>query len=291
MNNILKKIKYLFFILIIIQFYSCIDDSPPDPPKVTISPEIIMEISPINDVVYTITASSPEELVNFKLTCSPSIFKMDSSFASLVHTITFKTKLKLPEITATLPDDSIITLSFQISDTENSTIITRSIKIVPGYTGIYQFTSELNAPPDSNFLYSTINNETFILDSLDNEATDIVFIYDPELGYTLCSPDANWISEKLLEFDLEYSTENKNHTKLKTITGSWEIMNFEYIYKLNLTEENINDIPSNGVGVDEITTDNIIAFETHDGRKGVLKITELSKEAEKISFELKVQKE
>ena len=285
--------KYIFLILIVIilPFYSCIDTSAPSPPEVTVSHDTIAVISPIHDITYTINANSSEELIKFELTSSPSIFKKDSTFENFVYVNSFYFKLKLPDNLPPLPDDSIITLSFHVYDSENTTTIQRSLKVIPGYTAIYKYTVELNAPPDSNFFYSTSNNETYILDSLNEQATDLVFIYDSQLGYTICSPDASWVLEKLLEFGLD-SLENKNHTKIKTITDvSWDIMDFIYIYGLTLTQENINDIPSNGVGVDRLSTDDIIAIETHDGRKGVLKITEISKDAEKITFVIRIQKE
>ncbi len=286
------KIKYIIFFSIILLIYSCIDKTAPDLPVVVITPDSIMEISPIAPVYYKITATSDEDLTGFKLTSKPSIFIRDSSFGNFTHEISISSKIKLPQIVYGLSDDSLVTLIFEISDTENTIEIEKTLKVVRGYIDVLLDSVTMTSQPDGFFFYSSADTAVYAYEEgMDMSNIDFVFLHDNQLGYIFCSPNANIVKEKLLESEIEYSISTQNHTKLTSfLNTSWSDINYKTIYNLSVVEEFIDGNPSYGVGLNDLYSSQIIAFETYDGRKGAIQIKNTTKNERHLEFVLKIQK-
>jgi len=283
--------KLLIFFSIILLISSCIDKEAPDLPNVIITPDTILEISPIDPVSYVITASSEEDLTGFKITSNPSIFIKDSTFENFTHEISVSTKIKLPQILQGLPEDSIVILTFEVSDTENTIQIEKQLKVVRGYIDILSDSTTMTSLPDGLFFYSTSDTTVHAYEEgMDMSNIDLAFIHDYDLGYTLCSPNANIVRDKLLEADIQYDATNKNLTKLTSFPNTyWFDINYKTIYNLSLVEEYVNGDPTNGIGINDLFPSKIIAFETHDQRKGVIQIKSTTKNGKQLEFYIKVQ--
>ncbi len=71
----------------------------------------------------------------------------------------------------------------------------------------------------------------------------------------------------------EYSSSGKNHTKLQRVTiPDWATVTADYVSNLVIVEEYFIGTEY-GVGVSNMAVNDIVAFETYDGVKGLLKIT------------------
>ena len=100
------------------------------PPELTVTPEDQQNISAINNVTYNIKGFGNEDLKSFKLYTTPYFYKFDTTFGTFVHSLNFEITLQLPEILQDLPDDSIITVTFELADSYDKTTVIRTLKVI-----------------------------------------------------------------------------------------------------------------------------------------------------------------
>ncbi len=279
----------LFFFILLI--YSCIDRIAPDPPVVEITPDSILEISPTNSAVFRIKVTSEEDLKSFVLDSRPNIFVIDSTFYGFVHETNIYLKLEMPEVVYGLDADSLVTLFFSISDSQTKVKTEQYVKIVRGYTDILLDTIVMTSQTDGYLFYSATNSAIYTyVEGMDMSDIDFVFLYDEDRHFILCSPDAPIITDKLAEAEIEYVTENQNHTTMTSFLNTyWVNIDYKVIYNLIPVDEYIDGIPTLGVGIANLTNPNIIAFETHNNRKGVIQIMQTYKNDKQIKFVIKIQ--
>lgn len=283
------KLKYFFILVVTISlFTSCIDKTPPFPPTILVTPDSLAEISPTSPLEYIVTVSSDEDLKEFNLTSRPAMFFTDSSFNDFAHEGVLKISLRTPSIMPALPEDSIVVLEFEVTDTQNSEIVERQVRVCRGYIDIISDSTILTSLPDGDFLYSTVDNAEYqYSNTISTENIDFAFAYDAAFGYIICSPDAPYIESKFAENELVYPASVQNHTKIFTLNMLWSDLNFKTIYGLDVSESFIDNNPNKGVGVSVLYPTQILGFETHDGRKGVIQI--ISTENQELKMLVKVQ--
>lgn len=283
------RTKILFYVCCIFLLQvSCVEPIPPLPPSMTISPDSIMEISTLKSVKYNVSVSSNEELTNFKITSDPTIFTKDTMFDVFTHKTNFSFDLKLPYMLNEIPEDSIITLTMEISDEYSSTKATRLLKITDAYSTIISKTIKLDTPPEGRFLYSFSADSLFYITDNFKAFADLAFYWDSVYKFVLCSSDAKFLKDKLTPtYTYDYTI--MHHTKMQRIYQSWSEIDAQNLYELSIYENFINGNPLLGVGIDKLVNDNIIGFELSDGRKGAIKVIQTAKSGNSITLYIKLQ--
>ncbi len=100
--------------------------------------------------------------------------------------------------------------------------------------------------------------------------SDVVFAWQNTYGYSLVSPDAEWITDLYDANSITYATDDKNHTKLEKVTSAWDDIDVAFLEALSITEA---DLSGGGVGVEDLAAGDIVVFETADGKFGAIKVT------------------
>jgi len=148
----------------------------------------------------------------------------------------------------------------------------------------------LTAQPAGSLFYSVSHNiiSSFLTANFTN--VHIAFVWTNELGYVLCSPDAPFLTTTLEKSGLTYSISGKNHTRFQPIQVEFEAVNAQYITNLRVSDSPIGSNIINGSGVGNLYENQIVAIQTVNGKKGVLKINSASKYSNQLTFTLKIQK-
>jgi hypothetical protein len=116
---------------------------------------------------------------------------------------------------------------------------------------------------------------------------DLAFVWQNTYGYSICSPDAEWIKTLFSYNGQNYTTSDKKNTKIMKYNGSWDDLNQETINALQITSETVD---GGGNGVQNLGQDDIIVYETADGRKGALLVKTNAKVTKYMTADLKYQK-
>lgn len=186
-----------------------------------------------------------------------------------------------------------IQLYFEVSDSDCGHISSDEITL----TVLKKF-PEITEKLNLKLTYSsTCLDSTFIL-KLDDEANvvngyflsgDLAFAWHHEYGYQILSPNSEWIKTLLSYNAVEYNLENRQNTKIELYIGSFKFDDFtsEDIESLVVTG---NEIEQGGNGVQNLLENDILIFETQDGRKGVLRVGTQSKVTKNLNVDVKYQK-
>lgn len=162
----------------------------------------------------------------------------------------------------------------------------------PTYPEIQTFTGKqftfTTTDPNSSFL---LNAETGAVMGANGTAADmdLAFAWNgtSNLLYSVVSPDNTWIAEIFSINGKTYSTADKNKTKIQKYTGDFATLDAETIDGMTITSETTT---SGGNGVNNVAANDLIAFETADGLKGVIKIGNMSKVTKYLTVDMVVQK-
>lgn len=281
--------KNIFFLVLVSLFASCIVKVPPDPPTLTVKPDTNVEISPISPVTFTIKGFGAEDLTKFEIETTPFFYKTDTVFQTFVHSYDFEPTLHIPELLPGLGEDSIVKVVFTLYDGFNAAQKTVNMKVVSGYPVISQDTAKLTYSKDTMYFYSTRYKEEMYYESQEDRELDFVLIYDETLGFVLASPSAFFVSTSLLDFGLTYNTSGKNHTRITRFTTPMGAVTPKFLYYMEVTDSFIDNNTGNGVGEENLEVGDMLAFETNDGRKGVLQVTSVNHNTKSLSFYMKIQ--
>ncbi len=282
--------KKLVFIIFISLLYSCIDRQSPEPPELTVLPDSMINISSINSVSYKVEAFANEDLVDFSVESDPNFLIFDSTFNAFTHYFDYNINVNINDNLQGLSEDSIITLTFQIRDSYNTSTETRQLKVVNDYPEIKIDSGQMCYNKDSAFFYNFEYKTGYTFAEIEDYKFDLVLLYDDDLGYIFASPSAFYISQKLDEFNYQYNSSNRRNTKLAQINTIFDEITAKNLYNLNVSEEYINDNQGNGVGVNDLLTGSMLSFELDNGLKGILIITFINESAKKVYFKYKIQK-
>lgn len=116
-----------------------------------------------------------------------------------------------------------------------------------------------------------------------NEAAadmDVVFAWNGasnDLLYTLSSPNSGWLESAW--FQTSWSSSGKNDTKLMAYSGDYASLDAETISSISVTD---------GEDVHALATGDLVAFETADGYKGVIKVSAANKVTKGMTIDAKV---
>ncbi len=280
--------KILTFLLLSVVFFSCQNDA-------------IVEIvvSPLDTIVKR------SDTVVYKFTLTPDIekkgkigtlFVEDSQGETVFSKNYSTTEVVTGECVYIVPEglDDLLNLAveFSVID-ENSGLeskISSMINLQNDNLSIYSF-EKVQASFDaeklgSKFIFN-IEDNTINTEDGTSENGDLAFVFDDEYGYSILSPDADFIKNIFLENGVLYTTENKKSTKIDRFTGNWEEIDETTISTLQI---NSTSHQGGGNGIEDVKENEILAFETADGIKGVLKIGALVKDENFISIDIKFQK-
>ena len=118
---------------------------------------------------------------------------------------------------------------------------------------------------------------------------DLAFVWQHDYGYSIVSPDAEWITTLYNNNGISYSTSDKKNTKIMRFTAAyWEELDSETIDGFAITTETVI---GDGNGVQGLESGDIIIFETADGRKGAFLVTSNNKVSKIMGCEAKWQAE
>lgn len=282
--------KYLFIFLTII-LVACENNLPEiDPPELSVSPDTIVNISTLNSAKFQITGFSSEDLITFSVSTTPYFENYDTIFPSFTHNIVKEIKFILSEVNMpVLTEDSLINVSFKLSDNFNTTEIKRTLRVVDDYPKLLVDSSYLVCLKDSSFFYSFQYLRPFNFIEISDFSFDLVALYDDDFGFVLASPDANFISQKLVEFTYFYNTTGKQHTSLSRVSLDFNDITPQFLQNMSPNEQFINDNGSNGVGVTLVHQGDVITYYDDNEKKGAILITEADINTKRLSFTFKYQ--
>jgi len=130
-----------------------------------------------------------------------------------------------------------------------------------------------------------INNPT-----ISNNNIDIVLCSDNTFSKSLCSPNANLLETVYNSIDpsINYSKNDKYNTKLQKVYFEYDLITAQQLNNLIIIPDYIGGNVSNGIGVTNLEINDLIAFETQDGIKGVIKITTINKNTANMVVDIKL---
>jgi len=284
-----KKTALPFLFFLPFFWLGCLEIAPPVAPTLSVSPLENQNISKKKQVTFYVKGTDVEDIVSFELLSTPAIFKIDSTFAPFTHKVDFQITLIFPEVT-NVPEDSTIYLDFYLGNAELKARQTRILRIIKSSPEIISTIAILSDPPGGNFFYSTKTSLSYGYLSAENAIIDFAFLYSPDYGYMLCSPDAPFLSTTLTEGGQSYSTSAKNHTKFELRNVSWGSIEENYLNEALIVDNAIAGNALLGSGIVNLAASQIILFQTSDGRKGALKVESTTKSGKVLTLTVKVQK-
>lgn len=282
--------KNVMFILGLLLIFSCFPNQDIIPPDLTVSPSDTTEISSISPVTFNILGFGNEELSRFKISTVPFVYSEDTSFVALTNSIVLKSKISIIDNIPELGEDSIITVTFKLIDKYNTTEIVRYLKVISGYGYVDEDSAKLLYGTDTNFFYSCSTKSSFSFSEITKTNIDLVFIYDATDGFVLASPNAFYISDKLNFIGLFYDATGRNQTKMNKFSTDFSQVDAKFLYYLTVSGSFINDNGGNGYGSSNLKANDVIAFETENLKKGMIKIISTSIPEKSITFKIKIQK-
>ncbi len=281
----MKKLTYL--LVTIILFAGC---KPKEPivPQLNISPtDSIVKCSTIKPAVFHIKARTQEDMKSFHIETNPVIFRFDTLFPSFTHQYIDSFVIKIPE-GIELSSDSLITAKFSVKDPYNTTTVIKYLRVVDPYPDLIQDTVILYTPLLGKGFYDLATHT-----ALDTTAAagsfDIAFVVGNDGAYTITSPNAPWLASTLQGQGINYSVDGQRITKIAKSLVAYNSMDDRYIYYMTVTERYLYNTPSDGIGVEALSIDNTLIFETQDGRKGAMKVLSIRPGSSSIVLAIKYQ--
>lgn len=307
----MKKLNLLFIALALSIFImsSCSEDEDPiQAPTITVTPaDDTVKVNVGELIDYSIFWSANPLLsakISYKAGSSSQIIH-DTTFASGVTTYSYNVQV---EITNAIPVGTVIELAFiGITNDQVSTTVNKYILVESGMDTFMdvvlqaQADGPVSASTNLSF-YSSTMNESYTLNQSANADTasyiDMVFTHhsifrtNEELSFQ--SPNSANLHQMWWEMPgfnppYDYTTDDKNQTYFKKLDNvDWDNLNYDGI------ENAVGDIGTANK-VRGIEVDDYIGFETHNGMKGIVKVTVTEIEHNPynetyITFDVKVQK-
>jgi len=307
----MKKLNLLFIAiaLSLLVISSCnTDDDLTQAPTITVTPDNDTLKVNVGEIVnYQVNWSCADPLQTAKITYevgTSSQIILDTVFTTEVKNFGFNLEI---EITDAIPVGTLIEFTYFGSSKDNSTYLTKYVLVESGmstFEGVIlqaQADGPVTAGTNLSF-YSSTTNETFTLNQSANADTaaliDLVFTHhsvfktNDELAFQ--SPNSANLHQMWAEFPgfdppYDYTTDDKNQTYFKSVdVTDWDSLDYDAI---NDIDGDIGtEIEYRGIYVGDY-----IAFETHMGYKGIIKVTETIIEHNPynesyITFDVKIQK-
>ncbi len=279
-------IRLLFFVSIFF-FCSCYQNLEIIPPTIEVTPDSMIEISVVKPAKYIVKIHANEVLRKLEIRSKPSFFDKDTLFGEFAHREEINYSFSLTEISLALLKDSFIDITFTAKDDYNSASVTRRVKVVYGYPEILESEIKLFSPMSGDCFYS------FSDDSLQSVITytyllpELVYYIDDVYKSCICSPDAQWLSDKMAAYN--YIPSQMKRTKLQKVYANWTEVNSKYLHEVFLNNQYINSIEDNGIGIINLKNTEIIIFQLENKIKGAIKIKEIDAINKYIIINIKIQ--
>ncbi len=287
MKNFIKNILNL--LLITILFANCEPEPKMEPPTLNITPQDTQEISSIFPVTFHINGFANEDLKSFNISTAPYFFEFDSIFGTFKHTLEMDITIELPELLPDLTSDSLISVTFELSDNYDKTTIIRILKVVDGFPPIITNSATLTYKHDSALFYSFDTETALTFEQITDRNFDLILLKDDTYGFVLASPSAALPANTLTDIGYTYSASNKNKTSMMNFNTNFDDVDNRFIYYLDVSNSYIDDNVGYGVGITNLEENDIIAFKTFSGKKGVMMITHIDSLTNSLSFSYKYQ--
>ncbi len=310
----MKKTNIIFILLtlfsLLILSHSCTGfpkKKVPRVPIITINPSLstmMVEAGQTYDVEIILTPDIQEHgaIGSFKIYNDGNLI-LDTVYSEQTESVVYVYKLS---IALDAVGGEEFPLTFQVSDVASDEVNTLNYYVKILHSNIvgeileYQLiTLEFNNAL-SEFEKSTpllkitkdIENDTILCEVVEpSENGDIALAFHSNYGKTLGSPDSEFIEAMFTINGGSFSANGQNHTKLMKYTGDYTSLTIETIKNIEIISHfDIGD--EYGVVVIDIVEDECFVFETHEGVRGVIKIsTGQKKTSTNLSFEIKVFQE
>jgi len=257
---------------------------------------VSIQLDPSDSVVNL----GPGQTYQVKVTLSPDAvnkgkvgeFKITVNSNDVVDT-TYDSKSSVSyDFSYTVPEDaqigSNITISFSATDARsgNTTIENVTINVISlspeitkqtGITASFTSTNYENSEFIAQFNADGVNLVGEPQNGTGNNG-DMTFVYQGSTyGNCILSPN-NSYPDAYGEYNgQDYYYGSKNQTLFKKVTGlDFDNLTAEAIDSLDVTENEAGTIGSYGYGYKLVNEGDMFVFKTQDGRKGVLRVVELS---------------
>ncbi len=189
----------------------------------------------------------------------------------------------------TIIQDCIFTITYENTA---GTIIEKEFNPISIYNNYFNLLSYQNIELEYNSASLSCNmmlnsngsiytaNHTPVLD------LDMALLWQSSYNNCLLSPDNNLIATIFDYNNLSYNLEDKNSTKIERLTNisSLKDVSIDFLNNLIINESTVN---TEG-GIDNVIEGDFIAFETQEGKKGVIEIKEIYKIQKFLTLDMKV---
>jgi len=188
----------------------------------------------------------------------------------------------------------LLAILFLFGSTLVFTSCTEEEVVEPEFPEVQMFTGKTLTFVTTNLASSTcmVDAKTGSVIAANGDATkmDIAFAWNSTVGnYSVVSPNAQWIKDLYSYNNVTYSTTDKKTTSFQKLSGvDFTTVDAAYVDGMTVTSSTIT---GGGNGVQGLATGDLIAFQTADGLKGVIKIGTLAKVTKTLSVDITVQVE
>jgi len=281
---IMKKLNQLlaFFLLafVVVSYTSCTDDAGAEKPTVTVTEAAGATYTPGSDVVYTVTASTNDELSTLTVTGEPVNPNFSYTYEKGLSTNSQDLTFTIP---TTLAAGSVQKLTFTVTtDKDGETAIEKAFTVVANvpamntYTGLSSIGSYTSLDKVSAFDAET---GTAVAPK---GTEDIVLLYNGTVKNMVLSPNSAQAKSLYAVNSVTYNSTTA--TKLQLLSGvNYDNVDAAYLDALTVTPD--------ADGYMTVAVNDVVAFQTATGKKGVLKVTAVTytKADAPISYSVKVQ--
>ncbi len=140
----------------------------------------------------------------------------------------------------------------------------------------------------ANSMMFILNEDEILLMGANSTNSDLAFVWDEIYGYSIVSPNAQWIADVYAEEGINYSVDDKQESKIQKHDSVWAYFDQQTINDMEILTQTLQG--GDGNGVQNLTEGDILVFQTNDGRKGVMKVNVVTKVEKYLSVDLKYQK-
>ncbi len=284
----MNKLTLLILLLVASLLFSCKRKTIVD---LTIEPsDTSATILDTINIKYTLTPdiANKGKIGDFSITVQSSNEILFETNYSSSETITDSIKYIVPQ-TSSVGEQIVLVFKAIDEKSAEETIRTAIITVQnPGgvivqYSDIQAFFNATNI--ESNFIFELTYEGAYSRNG--NFANgQLAFIWTDAGGYSIVSPDAACIQTEFLDNGINYSTDDKQNTKIQSYSGTWEDLDATSINDLNITSQTVT---SGGNGVENLQEGDIVIFETEEGKKGTLKVRTLVKDTKYFAADFKYQ--
>jgi len=287
--NIFLKLTFLLLAFLYILLPGC-------KPKT----EVSVEIEPVS-----ITAP-PGDTVNYKIVLIPDalnggelgeFYIYDSDSIELFNKEFSGDKSDSAKFDYVVPENAIINetimLTFCAYDRNSNIQTCKNASITVGidipqikvFSDVQAFFSSTDT---ANSMMFVLNEDDILLKGANCVNSDLAFVWDETYGYSIVSPDAQWIADIFAEEGINYSVDDKQESKMQKHDSVWTYFDQQTINDMEIVTHTLQG--GDGNGVQNLNEGDILVFETNDGRKGVMKINVVTKLEKYLSVDVKYQK-